>query len=168
MQQMHMHKAVTRRVEAKKLLSRWRQSEYSVYRAIVSFTAFDPLISRLHRPIFVDLVCSCSKTPRSILYDSNVLFNWSGKSYTQNIFLAIIDPPLNIILMFSAFKQAWESSGINLNSGFSVPHSANFQVFLDILSIFTHFQVFFLKIHSHACLKLLALQCVLPMLFKNS
>ena len=33
MQQMHMHKAVTGRIEVKKLLSRRRQSEYSVFLA---------------------------------------------------------------------------------------------------------------------------------------
>ena len=43
MQQMHTHKAVTRRVEAKKLLSRQRQSEYNslfVYKGIIGAYCF--------------------------------------------------------------------------------------------------------------------------------
>ena len=50
-----------------------------------------------------------------------------------------------------AQDQAWESSGINLNSGFFMPHSADFQVFKDIFVHFYTFSGFFLKIHSHAC-----------------
>ena len=64
-------------------------------------------------------------------------------------------------------SQAWEYSGINLNSGFFVPHSADFQVFVDIFVHLYAFSGFFSK-ESFSCLHSVSLTMHISIFFRSS